>query len=843
MTFYKKNLTFILTLLIFCFSFLFTVHISTVNAQSSDTPSNAAQQSAENRNAGGNTDMHWLTRMAFVTIGSAISLIVSLMGDIFTLLTGALSSILSYDSYTTQEAVTKGWKIVLDFCNMFFILILLVIAFATILRRESYSAKQLLGKLLIAAVLINFSKTICGLILEFAQVLMTTFASTLSDGQIADMLKVNNYLQFAFKDDMDPVTLFNTVVGLIFSFIFLLISSVVILVLLAILIMRVMMIWIYVVLSPLAFLLSTFPAGQQYAQKWWTNFTQQVVTGPVLSFFIWLAFSISFAGDQKAGLTGANKELCGQQAKTQIACLPNFMEFFIGVSFLIGGVIVTQQMGGMAGAVAGKGLGILKGGAYKFSGARAIRERYQAFQGHRESARKEKVAASGQKLYGAYEGIKAAPGAVTRGLKRATTMREGSAATRSISEMYADVRGEEYKEKIKEKREKKEREKKEKQQRIENYDKRQYEVERDGKKVMINENDDDFDKNVFHEKTLSQTAGAFRDNWNAGMTKSRAIRNQINEQQAQKQQQEWDAAGLKTNQIANVLENSSSSQTEKMAAALSLAVKEGFKSNKQVETARNVIGNNAPLLNKFNDTIDENQAHFGYNLERDTQGNYINKTDVDKFKNRHNIGKIKASSVIKSGDANAMHALQQDMEGPNFTAAFNEASKTASKSQRTVIDTAMLKNRDNENLKKDKAAQAHAKITGRYNESFAKRKEDGSLGGDIDMDALGSFVNNANAATLAEMNLDMLDKTTFTKDGRSVEEYEEFMKTIGKNLQTDQIKALARNEKVKTKIKESLKAAMIFADSNKKAELDADQDIARINEANVNISRRIQHSM
>jgi hypothetical protein len=42
---------------------------------------------------------------------------------------------------------------------------------------------------------------------------------------------------------------------------------------LGMLVMRIVMIWIYVVLSPLAYLLASFPGGQQYSSRWWKDFT------------------------------------------------------------------------------------------------------------------------------------------------------------------------------------------------------------------------------------------------------------------------------------------------------------------------------------------------------------------------------------------------------------------------------------------------------------------------------------------------------------------------------------------------------------------------------------------
>jgi hypothetical protein len=56
----------------------------------------------------------------------------------------------------TQTPCSNGWVITRDIANMFFIVILLVIAFATILQIEQYNYKKWLPKLILMAILINF---------------------------------------------------------------------------------------------------------------------------------------------------------------------------------------------------------------------------------------------------------------------------------------------------------------------------------------------------------------------------------------------------------------------------------------------------------------------------------------------------------------------------------------------------------------------------------------------------------------------------------------------------------------------------------------------------------------
>ena len=78
-------------------------------------------------------------------------------------------------SFTNAIIVQTGWHITRDLANMFFILILLIIAFATVLRIQSYAIQQLWWKVLVAALLINFSLVIAGFVVDFSQILTTFF--------------------------------------------------------------------------------------------------------------------------------------------------------------------------------------------------------------------------------------------------------------------------------------------------------------------------------------------------------------------------------------------------------------------------------------------------------------------------------------------------------------------------------------------------------------------------------------------------------------------------------------------------------------------------------------------
>jgi len=306
------------------------------------------------------------------------------LGYLLTFIINILVNVAQYNGFISSPVVEKGWVIVRDLSNMFFILILLVIAFATILRLESYSWKKMLPKLLLMAVLINFSKTIAGLFIDFSQVIMLTFVSAFAQNGGANFVKmfqVDKYVSMSTgqcaEDNLNSMILLGAVSGMIA----LIITLVVTVVLLAILVMRIVMLWVYVILSPLAYLLSAFPQGQKYASQWWSEFSKNVITGPVLAFFLWLAltttsatvFSNNFETD-KISVTGGSttaalNDPCGG---TKLFTTSPFQVYIVTIALLIGGLIVTQQAGGVAAGIAGKGMASLQKGRALAMGAGAI---------------------------------------------------------------------------------------------------------------------------------------------------------------------------------------------------------------------------------------------------------------------------------------------------------------------------------------------------------------------------------------------------------------------------------------------------------------------------------------
>ena len=130
---------------------------------------------------------HIIAGLSFI-IFQALGFLLTLAGKLYDLVLFSVQ----FQQFAKAPFVQTGWAISLGVANMFFSLILLIIAFATILRIESYGVKQVLPRLIIAALLINFSLVIGGIIIDFSQVMTMYFANAIKNGSSvsAQIMKV-----------------------------------------------------------------------------------------------------------------------------------------------------------------------------------------------------------------------------------------------------------------------------------------------------------------------------------------------------------------------------------------------------------------------------------------------------------------------------------------------------------------------------------------------------------------------------------------------------------------------------------------------------------------------------
>jgi hypothetical protein len=303
------------------------------------------------------------------------SLVSGILGKLLSLVINIFIAIIQYNDFINAPAVVKGWSVVRDLCNMFFVVILLVIAFGTILRLPTYKYDRLLPKLVLMAVLINFSKAIAGFFIDLSQVVMLTFVNAFADNAAETFV-----VSFKMKALLDYSSQTNPPTGLemfgvgLMACIFLIIALMVMLVFCVVFVVRIVFLWMLIVLSPLAYLLSILPGkAQSYASQWWQKFGQWVTIGPTLAFFLWLSLAVLSKTD--AGgvpVTSTAQTAAIQSSATAIAASAkgfgissvsdsaNILGFIFSIAMLVMSLGFAGSLGGFAGKISGNMLGRVK---------------------------------------------------------------------------------------------------------------------------------------------------------------------------------------------------------------------------------------------------------------------------------------------------------------------------------------------------------------------------------------------------------------------------------------------------------------------------------------------------
>ena len=202
--------------------------------------------------------------------------------------------------FTQNPFVDIGLSITKGFANMGFILFLVIIALATVLRIEQYKAKKTLITLIIIALLINFSPVFCGFIIDFSNIVMKFFTDNITGltGFLGFLDVAKNQLwNLLVTSGFDAMANIAAASQILIQIIFNFFAGYVFLILSGLFIMRYVMLWIIVILSPIAFLSYILPitrSGKSILN--WKNWLEQLIewclVGVIAGFFVYLGFTM-----------------------------------------------------------------------------------------------------------------------------------------------------------------------------------------------------------------------------------------------------------------------------------------------------------------------------------------------------------------------------------------------------------------------------------------------------------------------------------------------------------------------------------------------------------------------
>lgn len=261
---------------------------------------------------------------------TSIAIVQLMAGLLHQLITGQLINV----SYTGADnfIVTDGWSRMRDFANMIIVLGFVIVGIATALRWKEYAAKQLLPKLIIVALLINFSLMICGIIIDGSNILTENFltpSSYLTDQFYLHAESQSGAMGKLYNEDSDTTKFVLVAAGMTFYNIAICLSFILTFTLL---LFRYFALWILVILSPLAFVFSIFPFSKKFFQMWLDQLTKWALIGAINAFFMFSAAKLLRAA------LGPNVT-AAQTADSGV--------FFLPAMFLIIGYFATMKMAPM----------------------------------------------------------------------------------------------------------------------------------------------------------------------------------------------------------------------------------------------------------------------------------------------------------------------------------------------------------------------------------------------------------------------------------------------------------------------------------------------------------------
>ncbi len=338
-----------------------------------------------------------------------IYIIATIAGVAISIITYLISILLQVSSNVVNTAAVQvGFSVMLAIANLGFVLFIIIIAIATILKRESYGMKKSLWRLVIAAILVNFSLVIGGAVINFANIITnqflqqlpggggnngpTTFAQELAGafapqkGLLVLSSSGNNVAGNIAGSNLGDVNAGSTIASMITPVVSvsaaaaLLIAIIITLAAFAtMLLIRYVYLSILLIVMPFAWLMWVFEGTKGQFKKWWDSFIRWSFFAPIVVFFLWLSIATaqklntnnndnpigflagtSYTANTSNPITGALGSTFGSFVA---AFASTSLQAVLVVGLAVGGMIAANKLSIMG---AKNAVGAMDGGAKAF---------------------------------------------------------------------------------------------------------------------------------------------------------------------------------------------------------------------------------------------------------------------------------------------------------------------------------------------------------------------------------------------------------------------------------------------------------------------------------------------
>ncbi|MDP2705178.1 MAG: hypothetical protein U1D31_03000 [Patescibacteria group bacterium] len=376
-----------------------------VNAQQAST-----QESGEKC---GWTNMAGCIEMAWgKLVGSIADLILSLAAFV-TFAAGTLLDFVIKYTIVDMSAnvgvitgISTAWAALRDLANIFFIFILLYAAIATVLQMGGVNTKKIITRVIIIALLINFSLFFTRVMIDVSNALSVGFYNAILSG-----VSGSDGISYAYMQKLLLTTVYQPGSGAgadltkfpevgFLGAIFFLVAAFVFLAAAVMFITRFVVLVFLMITSAPAFAAMALP-NDKYSGDWWKALWDQLIFAPVFFILSWATLQVL---DGALGTLGAGASLKDAIAGSMDAngnktAIPGaaavFANFGIAITFMIVTLTISKKLAGSAGKGIQSFVGGVVGGA-TIGGAAWLGRRTLGWAGDRLSQNTSLQGAAGQ---------------------------------------------------------------------------------------------------------------------------------------------------------------------------------------------------------------------------------------------------------------------------------------------------------------------------------------------------------------------------------------------------------------------------------------------------------------
>lgn len=274
------------------------------------------------------------------------------------------------------QTIRLAWVAIRDLMNLAIVAGFIAVGISTILQVAQYNASKFLTRLIIAALLVNFSFFFAGAMIDAANFVtvkvydskmfqgncvsrtttngeptLTSSGCTISNafmastklGTLEDLNKLSQggSTEGSYNLKFLVLAIFGSVLFFVAGFVFFTAGI--------LLIGRFVALILLLVTSPLGIAGTQIPYIDKYAGKWWSEFTSQVLFAPIYMILIAISFQIikgttAFLQQKSGGDASLASIGSGNFNYTIESAMPLVLSFFIAVSFMWTALKIAQQM-------------------------------------------------------------------------------------------------------------------------------------------------------------------------------------------------------------------------------------------------------------------------------------------------------------------------------------------------------------------------------------------------------------------------------------------------------------------------------------------------------------------